>query len=79
MDNFEKFVWIYFIIGILTFGFAANAEYAENETYVFNNVERKYTGFDRTFTALLPSMVWPLYLSYKAFYFARPKNTEQKQ
>ena len=37
------------------------------------------SGGDRAAAAIIPAIVWPLYLSYKAFYFVRPQNTQQKQ
>ena len=79
MDKFEKFAVTYLVMALLTFGYASNAEYSENEIInVFGNI-REVNGGDRTATAIVPAIVWPLYLSYKTFYFVRPQNTQQKQ
>jgi len=79
MDKFEKFAVTYLVMALLTFGYASNAEYAENEMInVLGNMHEVYGG-DRAAAAILPAILWPLYLSYKAFYFVRPQNTQQKQ
>ena len=79
MDKFEKFAVTYLVMALLTFGYASNAEYAENEMInVFGNMH-EVSGADRASAAIMPAIVWPLYLSYKVFYFARPQNTQQKQ
>ena len=79
MDKFEKFAVTYLVMALLTFGYASNAEYAENEMISVLGNMREVNGGDRAAAAILPAIIWPLYLSYKAFYFVRPKNTEQKQ
>ena len=79
MDKFTKCAIAYLVMVLLTFGYASNAEYSENEIInVFGNI-REVNGGDRTATAIVPAIAWPLYLSYKTFYFVRPQNTQQKQ
>ena len=79
MDKFEKFAVTYLVMALLTFGYASNAEYAENEMINVFGIMREVSGGDRAVTAIAPAILWPLYLSYKAFYFVRPQNTQQKQ
>ena len=79
MDKFEKFAVTYVVMALLTFGYASNAEYAENEMINVFGIMREVSGGDRAAAAVLPAIMWPLYLSYKAFYFVRPQNTQQKQ
>ena len=79
MDKFEKFAVTYLVMALLTFGYASNAEYAENEMINVFGIMREVSGGDRATAAVLPAIMWPLYLSYKAFYFVRPQNTQQKQ
>ena len=79
MDKFEKFAVTYLVMALLTFGYASNAEYAENEIINVTGYVHEVSGSDRAAAAVLPAIMWPLYLSYKAFYFVRPQNTQQKQ
>ena len=79
MDKFEKFAVTYLVMALLTFGYASNAEYAENEMINVFGIMHEVSGSDRAAAAVLPAIMWPLYLSYKAFYFVRPQNTQQKQ
>ena len=79
MNKFDKFAVTYVVMALLTFGYASNAEYAENEMVNVFGIVREVSGGDRAAAAIIPAIVWPLYLSYKAFYFVRPQNTQQKQ
>ena len=79
MNKFDKFAVTYVVMALLTFGYASNAEYAENEMINVFGIMREVSGSDRAAAAVLPAIMWPLYLSYKAFYFVRPQNTQQKQ
>lgn len=79
MDKFEKFAVTYVVMALLTFGYASNAEYTENEMITVLGNMREVKGGDRAAAAVLPAIMWPLYLSYKAFYFILPQNTQQKQ
>ena len=79
MNKFDKFAVTYLVMALLTFGYASNAEYAENEMINAFGIMREVSSGDRAVSAIIPAILWPLYLSYKAFYFVRPQNTQQKQ
>lgn len=79
MDNFYKIIIFYVVMGLLTFGYASNAEFYDGEIRKFTFGERSVTGEDRIFVGMLSGMVWPLYVTYKAFHFVRPEKPKQNQ
>ena len=80
MDKFEKFMLFYVVMAVLTFGYAANAEFYDEETRI-SMVGQQYqiTGGDRMFVGMFNGMFWPLYVTYKAFHFVRPEKLKQNQ
>jgi hypothetical protein len=66
-----KYIYGYIVIAILTMGYAANAEYAEGEMVNSFGVNRVVDGGVRISVGYAAGLAWPLYVSYKMFYFAR--------
>ena len=67
-----KYMYAYIIMAILTMGYAANAEYADGEMVNSFGVNRVVDGGARFCVGYAAGLMWPLYVSYKMFYFARP-------
>ena len=61
MDRCVKEILVYLVIGILTFGYAANREYTNT------------SGIGPTIIGIFCGSFWPLYLSFNAFRWARPE------
>ena len=57
MDKFEKFAVTYLVMALLTFGYASNAEYAENEMINVFGIMREVSGGDRAVAAIVPAIV----------------------
>lgn len=80
MDNFDKIFIFYVVMAVLTFGYAANAEFYDGETRnLMGYQEVRVTAGDRILIGMLSGMVWPLYVTYKAFHFVRPEKPKQNQ
>lgn len=62
-------VWAYVIAAILTAGYAANAEHRPVTRFMG---EHQTTAADDIFIGFICGIGWPMYLSYKAFGWARP-------
>jgi hypothetical protein len=75
MYIFEKSMFIYLVIAFLTFGYSANAEFAENEMLRFGHVSVA----DRWLTGMVCGLMWPLYWSYTGFKFVRPAEIKSNQ
>lgn len=61
----------YCVVAIVVSGYAANAEVGAT-TLTFG-VERPSTGADRIFAGYFCGLIWPMYISYKAFEGVRAK------
>jgi hypothetical protein len=63
---------VYFVVGLLTFGYSYNADYVVPAKGSFARAEElNSTG------ALLAAMAWPLYWSAKAFSGFRPPHFQR--
>ena len=68
VDPFYATFGAYLIVGLLTFGYAANAEREEPGP---ETTQTQVTA-GAIMNGVVFGMVWPMYLTYKAFSWARP-------
>lgn len=73
MKRIDCVFYGYLLVALLTFGYSANAEFADGETINPAGLEKTVTVTDRCSAGIIIGLGWPIYLSYKAFYFVRPK------
>ena len=75
MSKTELTLYGYLFIALLMFGYSANAEFAEGETINSLGLIHPVNLSDRMFTGFFLGAVWPAYVTFKAFKFARPNST----
>ena len=68
--------WTYAVIAVLTAGYATNVDWIyEKPNFFDKRVMMPVDAFDNSVRGILCGVVWPFYLSYKAFQYARPSKT----
>ena len=60
MSVLDRVVAAYALIGVLTFGYASNAEWP-------SGIVKEAQPFGAALNGIICGMVWPLYLSHKVF------------
>lgn len=79
MNKADKIFIFYAVMAVLTFGYAANAEFYDGETRLQFSQEVHVNAGDRIFSGMMSGMFWPLYVTYKVFHFVRPEKPKQNQ